>query len=77
MFWLRNQKNNYQLPTLIFGPVYVFFQAYIVSEAYSKRDNWATALCNNVIIRGDLKYLQEFRSHLRLTPSLVQDAIER
>lgn len=55
----------------------VFTEAYIISEAYAKRDNWAAALCNNVINRGDMKYLQEFRSHLRLTPTLIQDAVER
>ena len=48
-----------------------------MSEAYAKRDNWASALCTNVIVRGDMKYLQDFRCHHRLTAGLVQDAIER
>ena len=25
MFWLRNKKSNFRLPTLIWGPVYCFF----------------------------------------------------
>ncbi|KAK3606037.1 hypothetical protein CHS0354_025081 [Potamilus streckersoni] len=55
----------------------IFSEVFIVSEAYGIKDKWGSALCNNVILRGDLKYLQEFRSMLRLTPTLIQEAIER
>ncbi|KAL3867490.1 hypothetical protein ACJMK2_044692 [Sinanodonta woodiana] len=55
----------------------IFPEVFIVSEAYGIKDKWASALCNNVILRGDLKYLQEFKSMQRLTPALIQEAIER
>ncbi|XP_053405680.1 spatacsin-like isoform X2 [Mercenaria mercenaria] len=55
----------------------VFTEAYIISEAYKQKDNWALALCNNVIKLGNMKYLQDFRSHIRITPTLVEDAVDR
>ncbi|KAH3730075.1 spatacsin-like isoform X1 [Dreissena polymorpha] len=56
---------------------HVFTEAYIISEAYQQRECWPQALCKHVINRGDMKYLQEMRAHVRLTPQLIEDAVER
>ena len=54
-----------------------YFQAFIISEAYQQKENWALGLCNNVIKEGNMKYLQDFRNHIRLTPQLVEDAVDK
>lgn len=55
----------------------VFSEAFIVSEAYKQKESWAAALCNNVINLGNMKYLTDFRTHVRITPQLVEEAVDR
>jgi len=52
-------------------------QAYIVSEAYQQREVWSAALCNHVVVRGDMKYLQDMRAHMHVTAQLIEEAVER
>ena len=33
MFWLRNKKNNFLLHTLIWGPVFLFFILFEISDS--------------------------------------------
>lgn len=49
----------------------------IVSDAYEKRADWADAVFNNVVMKGDMCYLQEMKLHVHITPSLVEDVVKR
>ncbi|KAL4227664.1 Spastic paraplegia 11 (autosomal recessive) [Mactra antiquata] len=55
----------------------VFSEAFIISEAYQLKDNWTSALCNNVVNQGNMRYLQDFRSNIKLTPQLIEDVVDR
>ena len=52
------------------------YQAYTVSDAYSK-SHWAAALCNNALVKSDSKYLAEFKKTLPFTPSLITEVVQR
>ncbi|XP_046337180.2 spatacsin-like isoform X1 [Haliotis rufescens] len=54
-----------------------FVESLIVSEAYGKRANWSEAIYYNIILNGDFRYLQDLRSHIRLTAPMIQEAINR
>ncbi|XP_064608291.1 spatacsin-like [Liolophura sinensis] len=54
-----------------------FTEAYIVSDAYNRRTDWAAALCTNFLINGDMKYFTEFKNYVKLTPSLISETVER
>ncbi|XP_060065527.1 spatacsin-like [Ylistrum balloti] len=54
-----------------------FLEALIVSETYGKKGNWPDALCHNVLKGGDFRYLQDFKSRIKLTTALVSEAIEK
>ena len=47
-----------------------------MSEAYGK-SFWATALCNSVLVRGDMKYLTDYKKSLPLNTSLITEIIQR
>lgn len=51
------------------------FQAYVVSEAYGTNVDWAEALYQNVVLHGNMRYLQDFRTYIKLSASLVQSAL--
>ncbi|XP_041372717.1 spatacsin-like [Gigantopelta aegis] len=54
-----------------------FSECLIVSEAYGKRANWVTAIYNNVIVNSDFRYLQDLKSHIGLTPTMIAEAVDR
>ncbi|XP_069136705.1 LOW QUALITY PROTEIN: spatacsin-like [Argopecten irradians] len=54
-----------------------FLEALIVSETYAKKGSWPDALCHNVLRGGDFRYLQDFKSHIKLTTALVSETIEK
>lgn len=53
-------------------------QVFAVSEGYEK-SYWAAALCNNVLVKGDMKYFNDFKKCLQpmLTPTLITEAVRR
>lgn len=53
------------------------YQAMVVSDAYDGRADWAEAIFNNVVINGDMRYLQEMRLHVHITSVLVEDVVKR
>ncbi|XP_067933380.1 spatacsin-like [Watersipora subatra] len=53
-----------------------FSHAFTVSEAYRK-NCWAAALSNNVIVKGDFKYMTEFKKTFTLTPALIIETVQR
>ncbi|ESP01289.1 hypothetical protein LOTGIDRAFT_157467 [Lottia gigantea] len=54
-----------------------FLDTLIVSEAYSKRCDWSTAIYYNVIINNDFRYLHDLKSHVQLKPAIIQDAVDK
>ncbi|XP_021345955.1 spatacsin-like isoform X2 [Mizuhopecten yessoensis] len=54
-----------------------FLEALIVSETYGKKGSWPNALCHNVLMGGEFRYLQDFKSRIKLTTSLVSETIEK
>lgn len=52
-----------------------FNEAYIVAEAYDYHLVWHRALFNNVILRGSLQYLNEFRKKCDLSESIITDLV--
>ncbi|XP_033750087.1 spatacsin-like isoform X2 [Pecten maximus] len=54
-----------------------FLEALIVSETYGKKGSWPNALCHNVLKGGDFRYLQDFKSHIKLTTALASETIEK
>ncbi|CAG5132007.1 unnamed protein product, partial [Candidula unifasciata] len=54
-----------------------FIEAMVVSDAYDRRADWAEAVYNNVVINGDMRYLQEMRLHVHITSALVEDVVKR
>ncbi|CAL1526128.1 unnamed protein product [Lymnaea stagnalis] len=54
-----------------------FIEAMVVSDAYERRTDWSEATFNNVVVNGDMRYLQEMKLHVRITPSLVEDVVKR
>ncbi|KAH9520163.1 hypothetical protein Btru_060150 [Bulinus truncatus] len=54
-----------------------FIEAMVVNHAYERRDDWVEAVYNNVVLNGDLRYLQEIKLHVHITPALVEDVVKR
>ncbi|KAK3097855.1 hypothetical protein FSP39_013855 [Pinctada imbricata] len=54
-----------------------FSEALIVCESYNRRGNWADALCTNVLINGDFKYLQDYKTYFKLSPTLISEVFEK
>ena len=56
-----------------------FFEAFIVADAYNKRsvDIWVEPLFNHVILRGDLKYLNEICSVFQVSNVLFSELVVR
>ncbi|XP_005101143.2 spatacsin [Aplysia californica] len=54
-----------------------YIEAMVVSDAYERRADWAEAIYNNVIVTGDLRYLQEMKLHVLITPTIVEDVVKR
>ncbi|BFY97193.1 hypothetical protein BsWGS_00232 [Bradybaena similaris] len=54
-----------------------FIEAMVVSDAYDRRADWTEAIFNNVVINGDMRYLQEMRLHVHITSVLVEDVVKR
>ncbi|XP_076465994.1 spatacsin-like [Babylonia areolata] len=52
-----------------------FLEVFVVTEAYGRAVDWADALYNHVLMSGDMRYLQEFRTYVKLTPSLIQNTL--
>lgn len=53
-----------------------FLQALIVSESYNRKSCWGHALCHNVLVNGDFRYLQELKRYVKLTNSLIQEVVK-
>ncbi|XP_062566288.1 spatacsin-like [Saccostrea cucullata] len=53
-----------------------FSEALIVSESYNRTGCWKHALCQNVVITGDFRYLQDLKRHIKLTPSLIKEVVK-
>ncbi|XP_061172498.1 spatacsin-like [Saccostrea echinata] len=53
-----------------------FSEALIVSESYNRTGCWRHALCHNVVINGDFRYLQELKRHIKLTSSLIKEVVK-
>ena len=54
-----------------------FIEAMVVSEAYERRADWSEAIYANVVTNGDMRYLQELRLHVLITPTIVEDVVKR
>ncbi|KAK7011656.1 spatacsin [Biomphalaria glabrata] len=54
-----------------------FIEAMVVSDAYDKHVDWSEAVYNNVVVNGDMRYLQEMKLHVHITASLVEDVLKR
>ncbi|CAC5394702.1 SPG11 [Mytilus coruscus] len=54
-----------------------FLEALILSQSYGRRSCWSDALCHNVIMNGDFRYLKDFKQHLKLSPTQIKEAAER
>lgn len=58
------------LPSLL--PLHPF-QASIVAEAYDFVPDWAEILYQQVILKGDFNYLEEFKQQRLLRPSVFEE----
>ncbi|NXP43968.1 SPTCS protein, partial [Heliornis fulica] len=54
-----------------------FYQAAIVAEAYEFVPDWAEVLYQQVIIKGDFTYLEEFKQQRPLKPSLFEEIAKK
>lgn len=54
-------------------------QALIVADAYKQTllADWVNPLYKRVIVSGDTRYLNEFRSVFALTPSIIQELVSK
>ncbi|XP_028679448.2 spatacsin isoform X1 [Erpetoichthys calabaricus] len=50
-----------------------FYQALVVAEAYDFVPDWAEILFQQVVVRGDFSYLEEFKQQRPLQASLLED----
>uniref|UniRef100_A0A8D2B0G6 SPG11 vesicle trafficking associated, spatacsin n=1 Tax=Sciurus vulgaris TaxID=55149 RepID=A0A8D2B0G6_SCIVU len=50
-----------------------FYQASIVAEAYDFIPDWAEILYQQVILKGDFTYLEEFKQQRLLRPSIIEE----
>ncbi|KAL1786843.1 spatacsin isoform X1 [Sigmodon hispidus] len=50
-----------------------FYQAAIVAEAYDFVPDWAQVLYQQVILKGDFSYLEEFKQQKLLKPNIFED----
>ncbi|XP_028734564.1 LOW QUALITY PROTEIN: spatacsin [Peromyscus leucopus] len=50
-----------------------FYQASIVAEAYGFAPDWAEVLYQQVILKGDFGYLEEFKQQKLLRPNIFED----
>ncbi|XP_040083385.1 spatacsin isoform X2 [Oryx dammah] len=50
-----------------------FYQASIVAEAYDFVPDWAEVLYQQVILKGDFNYLEEFKQQRLLRPSIFEE----
>lgn len=48
-------------------------QASIVAEAYDFVPDWAEVLYQQVILKGDFSYLEEFKQQKLLRPNIFED----
>ena len=53
------------------------FQAFIVSEAYEKKSDWSQALFNQFILNNNEKYLSDFKAHIGISSSIVEEVANR
>jgi spatacsin len=54
-----------------------FWEAHIVSEAYNKKSEWPQALFNQFILRNNEKYLVDFKTHLQLNSTMIDEVSNR
>ncbi|KAL8574758.1 hypothetical protein ACOMHN_035875 [Nucella lapillus] len=52
-----------------------FLEAYVVTEAYGRAVDWSDSLFNHVLMSADMRYLQDFRTYVKLTPSLIENTL--
>ena len=50
-------------------------KAFVVAEAYGKTVDWSDGLLAHVLLSGDMRYLQEFKTYVKLTPSLIESTL--
>ena len=48
-----------------------------MSEAYEKKADWSHALFNQFILGNNEKYLNDFRAHIKLTSSMIDEITNR
>ena len=48
-----------------------------MAEGYGFTSAWASALNQQVVQNGSVKYLTDFKSHLKLTPAIVSEVADR
>ena len=49
----------------------------VVVDAYERRQDWSDAVFNNVVVNNDMRYLQEMKLHVVITPTLVEDVVKK
>ncbi|PVD19335.1 hypothetical protein C0Q70_19822 [Pomacea canaliculata] len=54
-----------------------FPEVFVVMEAYGKNADWAEGLFQHVVMNGDMRYLQDLRMYIRLTPALIENTLRR
>ena len=53
----------------------VCVKAFVVAEAYGKTVDWSDSLLAHVLLSGDMRYLQELKTYVKLTPSLIESTL--
>ena len=48
-----------------------------MAEYYGNHQLWSQAVLNNMIIKGDRDYLQNFRAQFGLSATLISDVVKR
>lgn len=67
----------FKLFNLKLSPVSVVFKSFIVSEAYEKKSEWPQILFNQFILNNNEKYLDDFKNHIQLTSSMIEEVSNR
>ncbi|XP_043933635.1 spatacsin [Protopterus annectens] len=79
LYFLNNNQNirliNLQRHDLVNRIISLprFYQVSVVADAYDYIPDWAEVLYQQVVIRGDFAYLDEFKQQRLLTPSLFEE----
>lgn len=52
-----------------------FYEAYIISEAYDCHMYWRQALFNNVVLKNDIMYLNDYCREFKLSSNMIEELV--